>query len=185
MRSLAILSLVVALAGCATGGSLASSPAPEPGLPSLDEILNGIQHHLLFQWAEEDADRTVTWVLRGGDPQRPLDALDQQLALQCPTVVKLAVEDFQAKVDRLRALHAQVERDRGLPEAGSNPYLIYQLTVFKWGAGMANPAFQFVQVRADILRRINAVRSGCRGLVPVLDLDALGSLVEKLAVSRP
>ena len=169
--TLALVAILVT--GCASGAT---------GPSGFDAILSGLQTHPLLQAAVADADRTLDWVYAGGDPQQPLDALDIQLAQQCPAVVRLAVADLQARIDLLQALHAQVERARELPasESSDNPYLIYRLTRFRWGAGTGDALGQFRQARADMARRFDAVVVGCRGLVPPRQLAELAALSGRL-----
>lgn len=172
--------IAVALAGCASthvkpAAPVASVPvdtraAVTPTSPflALADVIDQLAANPIFKLAVKDAADTLAWIQAA--PDAPKDPLLKAQASVCPTMIQLAVGDFQAKAAgmsaQLRALDAGLKTD-----LSTGPELVLFLTKQRYStAPTANPQAQFQQIQTDVYNRVSAVLNGCRDVLPTKQL---------------
>ncbi len=133
----------------------------------------------LAKAATADADKTLAWVDAEVAAQR-LSPLKAAMAKVCPTMVKMAAADFKDKVLALKAALDNL-KTQGQDMDLSKPQVIYVLTRLKYGQGF-NPQQKIAELKDDVITRLDALLTGCLGLLPVKQANQVLKLAVKLGL---
>ncbi len=169
--------------GPASATTVAVSDGSATSATPLQTLAAGIGQladHPLFKLVIKDATDTQAWV---NGPEGPTDKLKKFRASQCPTSILLATQDFQEKAKQFQAILLGLDSKLtgfGDAMAGSGPEIILFLTKLRYGQGPAvDPKAQVQAIKDDVTNRVTAVVDGCRGTVPLKQLDQVAKIAEK------
>lgn len=177
MTIILVLLLTLALAGCASSGTL-----PLAGTPiakDMSAALGKLADNKLLTALKKDTTDTKAWVATGADA--PTDPLLKFKAALCPTSIDLATDNLKAKILTLQAL-LDPATTPGTPTA-KNLEIILSLTKLRYSTNQsANPQAMIASLKKDIFERVTAVADGCRGIFPAKQVDEMLKLAEKAGI---
>lgn len=178
-KSVFVMPIAIALlAGCATtAGQQATATVlkaiPASDLAKIDHALDQLANHGLIQLAATDAADTQKWVDAQAATLGPIKTAQARV---CPTMVALAGQDLQAKIqalrDAIKAAQVQAAADAGM----QGPEVILFLTQLKFGAS-GDPQANVNKLLQDVGTRLDAVVQGCLPLFPTKQVNELLNLI--------